>query len=219
MMRFMLSLPILAILLATTALSQTEQQKAKDSGLAVGSDLPGPFHPYNVTGPRAGRYHCLVTRTSLDPVVIIFLRDLDFTDPLQTLEVDLDNIIAKNPNMRLSSFTVVVSDELPKVVENDDKRDEMALKLAALAKAKDLKHVVLCLDSKTDLENYGLDDNAWATVALVHKYKVVSLQTLSKDMLNAAQAKQIMDQLTGKLQQIMDEQADQRGLPRRGLKR
>src|SRR5437773_1457069 len=87
-----------------------------DCCCTVDGDLPGTFHPYNVTGPKAGRFHCLVTRASLDPVVIVFVRDLDFTSSLQLLEAELDNRIAKNPNTRLSSFTVVVSDELPKVV-------------------------------------------------------------------------------------------------------
>src|SRR5437867_7848047 len=114
MLRFMVALPILAMLLAAAASSQSEKRSSKEGKLTIGSDLPGPFHPYNVTGPRAGRYHCLVTRASLDPVVIVFLRALDFTDSLQALEVDLDNRVGKNPNARLSSFTVVVSEELAK---------------------------------------------------------------------------------------------------------
>ena len=195
MLRFLSILPVLAFALATPALSQPEQKEAQNTKLEIGKDLPGPFQPYNVTGARAGRFHCLVTQTSLDPVVIVFLRDLDFTEPFQTLEAELDNRIAKNPNVRLSSFTVVVSDDLPKVVEEDDKRDELAAKLLALAKAKDLKQVVLCLDSKMDLEKYGLDDNAWATIVLVNRYKVVSLHTLSKEKLTMEKMKEIVDEV------------------------
>jgi ribosomal protein L3 len=199
MLRFLFSLPILALVLTTPAVSQSEKKDTKVTKLEKGKDLPGPFNPYNATGPRAGRYHCLVTQTSLDPMVIIFVRDADFTDSLQALEVELDNRIAKNPNVRLGSFTVVVSDELAKVVEDDDKRDELAAKLAAQAKAKDLKHVVLCLDSKSDLENYGLDDNAWVTVVLVNQYKVVSVRTLSKDQLNSEKVAEIIGEVSAQL--------------------
>jgi hypothetical protein len=30
------------------------------SGPQVGATIPGPFHPTNVTGPMAGKKHCLV---------------------------------------------------------------------------------------------------------------------------------------------------------------
>ncbi len=30
------------------------------SGPQVGKNIPGPFHPLNVTGTAAGRKHCLV---------------------------------------------------------------------------------------------------------------------------------------------------------------
>lgn len=33
---------------------------ALKSGLAVGEKLPGPFHPLNATGAKAGAKHCLV---------------------------------------------------------------------------------------------------------------------------------------------------------------
>ncbi|MBY0527196.1 MAG: hypothetical protein K2R98_27620 [Gemmataceae bacterium] len=30
------------------------------SGTPVGKNIPGPFHPLNVTGGQAGKKHCLV---------------------------------------------------------------------------------------------------------------------------------------------------------------
>jgi hypothetical protein len=201
MWRFLLSLPILAIVLATPAVSQSQKQdpKEKNRGLEKGKDLPGPFNPYNVTGPRAGRYHCLVTQTSLDPLVMIVVRDLDFTEGLQALEAQLDNRIDKNPNVRLSSFTVFLRDQLPNPNEDEDNRDDLAAKVTALAKAKDYKHIVLCLDTKQDLDNYRLDDNAWATVILVNKYKVVSVHTLMKTQLNAEMVAQLIGEVAEQL--------------------
>jgi hypothetical protein len=201
MLRWMLSLPVLAVVLAAPVASQDAKQPPaeKKPGLVVGEDLPGPFHPFNVNGPRAGRFHCLVTQTSLDPMVMVVVRDLVFTDGLKALEKDLDNRIVKNPNVRLGSFTVFLSEEMPDVVKNDDKREDLAGKLDTLAKAMDLKQVVLCLDSKPDLARYALDDNAWATVVLVKNYKVVSVHTLKKDALNEAKVKQLIDEVAEKL--------------------
>jgi len=201
MARWVLSLPVLALVLAATAASPAEKQDAKEKkpGLVVGEDLPGPFHPYNVNGPRAGRFHCLVTQTSLDPMVMVVVRDLDFTDGLKALEKELDSRIVKNPNVRMGSFTVFLSEEMPDVVKNDDKREELAAKLENFAKDLDLKQVVVCLGSKKDLEAYALDDSAWATVVLVKNYKVLAVHPLKKDALNEGMLKQIIDEVADKL--------------------
>jgi hypothetical protein len=201
MARWVLSLPVLALVLAATAASPAEKQDAKEKkpGLVVGEDLPGPFHPYNVNGPRAGRFHCLVTQTSLDPIVMVVVRDLDFTPGLKALEKELDNRAAKNPNVRLTTFTVFLSEELPDVVKNDDKREQLAAKLENFAKDLDLKQVVVCLGSKKDLEAYALDDSAWATVVLVKNYKVLAVHPLKKDALNEGMLKQIIDEVADKL--------------------
>lgn len=200
MWRWVVSLPLLALLLAVPALSQETKQepKEKKTGLKVGEDLPGPFHPYNVTGPRAGRYHCLVTRGSLDPLVILFVTKIDdYTDALKALEEGLDNRIARNPNTRLNSFTVFLSDEITNILEDDDKRDKIAEEL--LTKAGEMKNVVFCLDNKADVDNYKLDDSAYATVVLVNKYKVVSIHTLTKDKLNQAEVDAILAEVGEKL--------------------
>jgi hypothetical protein len=197
MLRWVLSLPILMVALAMPAVSQTtkDDKEKKTTGLTVGKDLPGPFHPYNVNGAHKDHYHCLVTQTSLDPVVMIFVRDLAYPEGLKSLEEALDSRIEKNPNVRMSSFTVFVSDELQKVVEDDDKRDKIAEDLRT--NAKDLKHVVFGLDSKSNLENYNLDENAWATVVLVKNYKVVALFPLStKEKLNAEKVDEIMREVS-----------------------
>jgi hypothetical protein len=35
-------------------------QDALKSGPAEGKNIPGPFHPTNLTGAQAGKKHCLV---------------------------------------------------------------------------------------------------------------------------------------------------------------
>ena len=44
------------------------------SGPQVGELLPGPFHPLNVTGAKAGEKHCLYCEFGPAPVAMIFAR-------------------------------------------------------------------------------------------------------------------------------------------------
>ncbi len=62
--------------------------------------------------------------------------------------------------------------------------------------AKDLKNVVFCLDGKSDLDNYHLDENAWATVVLVKKYQVKAIYPLTKEKLNPEKVDEIMREVT-----------------------
>jgi hypothetical protein len=180
-----------------------QEDKAPGKGgkgpLAEGNNLPGPFHPFNVTGPRKGNFHCLVSEYDLEPVVMIVARDLELSEPFKDLLKQLDNAIAKNPAVRLRSFVVFLSDSLPDVVQNDDKREELAGKLEDAAKGLGLKHVVLCLDSKSDLEKYALDESAAVTVVLYHKLKVVAHESLSREDLTAAKVQEIMTKVADRL--------------------
>ena len=74
-----------------------------DSPLQVGKNLPGPFHPYNVTGPHKQHFHCLVSEHDVDPMVMIFHKNVDFADPLANLLKKIDSAIDKIP-MRVWRF-------------------------------------------------------------------------------------------------------------------
>jgi hypothetical protein len=90
-----------------------------------------------------------------------------------------------------------VNDNVAAAAAIDDKREKIAEDLRT--KAKDLKNVVFCLDSKPDLDKYNLDDNAWATVVLAKGYKVVSVHKLTKDKLNAAMVDEIIGEVSEQL--------------------
>src|SRR5690348_17310199 len=97
-------LPLTAALcaLAAVALGQPpapKDDKAKEAAgpLAPGQNLPGPFHPFNVTGPYADHFHCPVSDHNLDPGVLVFARDLVLSPPLRKLLSGLDAAIDKNP--------------------------------------------------------------------------------------------------------------------------
>ena len=180
-------------------------EKARKVVLTVGKDLPGPFHPYNVTGPRAKNFACPVSAAGLHPAVLVLLRgDPDpESAPVKDLLQKLDNAVEKNPNVRLSICAVFVSDNLTNVIggtdDQDDKRAELATKAEDLAKGAMLKHVVLAITPKDDLEAYGLPENAWCTVLVYHKYKIRACEFLEKDGLTPEKIQAIVTTLGAKL--------------------
>ncbi len=193
-----------------TAKKNDTPTKKDDAPLKVGNNLPGPFQPYNVTGVHKQRFHCLISERDLDPVVMIFYKNVDFSAPLPDLLKRLDAAIAKNPDARLGSFVVFVSDDLPDVAggidkneetnsKNDDARIELEKKIEAAASDMKLKHVVLCLDSKTDVQKYQLDDANLVTVVLYAKLKVVAVHALPKSDFTEAAVEKIMTEVAEKL--------------------
>jgi hypothetical protein len=177
--------------------------KEEKPPLAVGKDLPGSFQPYNVTGPHKGRFHSTVSQHGLDPMVLVFARNLEFGDPLKALLSRLDEAIEKNPAARLAACAVFLSDDLPDVVGNsekeDDERERQAEKVALLGEGLKLKHVVLALDGRPDVEKYRLDDEAAVTVVLVNKLRVAAVHSLPADKLTEEKVKQILGEVAGKL--------------------
>ena len=63
-------------------------------------DAPGPFHAYNVTGKYKGRYHSQISEFGLEPMVMLFTRETEFSDPLKDLLKQIDNAAEKNPAAR-----------------------------------------------------------------------------------------------------------------------
>ena len=49
-----------AFTVAVLAVAGAVAGEGLKSGPAVGKNIPGPFHPLNVTGAQAGNKHCLV---------------------------------------------------------------------------------------------------------------------------------------------------------------
>jgi hypothetical protein len=198
-------LPLTAALLTAAALAAAqpapkEAPAKKDAGpLAPGKDLPGPFHPFNVTGPYAEHFHCPVSDHNLGPGVLVFVRDLTLTPPLRKLLSGLDNAIAKNPAVRLAATVTFLSDDLPNVVEDDDKRDELKAKVQEIARGLALKQVVLGLDSRPDVEKYLGGENVAVTVVLYKKFQIVSSHALGRDEVTDAAVQQILAEVATQL--------------------
>src|SRR5262245_42187528 len=115
-------------------------KKDKD-GKDVPQNVPGAFHPYNVTVREKsaeeleeadkeamekgkdkqfgeekytseGKYHCLVTEYDLDPVVMLFARGLHDSEGFKELLTKLDAACSKYRVRRLRAFVVFLDDEL-----------------------------------------------------------------------------------------------------------
>jgi hypothetical protein len=194
----------------TSPNKEDASRKNKEAPLKVGNELPGPFHPYNVTGENKQRFHCLVSEHGLEPTVLIFYKNVDNGDPLPNLLKRLDAAIAKNPDSRLGAFVVFVPDDLPDVTgskekdaaansKNDDARLELEKKVEAIASDLKLKNVVLCLDDKSDVAKYQLDDANEITIVLYSKLKVVAVYALPKSDFTEAAVEKVLADVADKL--------------------
>jgi hypothetical protein len=164
---------VAAILVAAVA-SLADEPTAEKTDPKL-PNVPGPFQPYNVTGPFQGRFHSQISQYGLEPMVMIFTREVELSDPLKDLLKQIDNAAEKNPAARLHPFLVVQSDDLPEVVgvgadtavadKNDDKRIELAQKLEDQAKGllqQRVDKMPFVLAGKADLAKYNLDDAGFA---------------------------------------------------------
>ena len=142
------------------------------SGPQVGSELPGPFMPLNVSGNSAGEKHCLYCENGSSPVVMIFARNPECPQT-QKLIKQVDEKVAKNGDCDLRSFVVFCT---------DDSKAESQVK--EIAKDKGIQKVVMSIDSPTGPSKYKFAKDADVTVVLYtnrtvkanHSYKAGELK-------------------------------------------
>jgi hypothetical protein len=142
---------------------------AVKSGPEVGKDLPGPFHPFNVTGKEAGNFHCVVCTKGLEPVVLVFVHGID--KEVQPLLDALGAAVAKDPKARITAAAIFLYDDLKNVVTDDVNRKKYADTLEALKK---VEHVILCLDNADGPKGYAINPDAKVTVLVCSKLQVVA---------------------------------------------
>jgi hypothetical protein len=142
------------------------------SGPQPGQELPGPFHPLNVTGLHAGNPHCLVCEYGVDPVVAIFARDIPGAEsPLGKLLQRVDKAVDERQAGHLRSFAVFLSDD----VAQEESRKSLVLKIEGLTKEPlSLKQIALAADRADGPEAYKLNKEAEVTVILYDRQKVVA---------------------------------------------
>ncbi len=221
--RLMVALLLLAVVVVPAATPSAEIAAGPGD---AGKNVPGTFHPYNVTAREVpldeldasereelekgrgrrytsrGKYHCLITEYDLDPVVMLVARGLDESKGFQDLLTRLEETIVKERTSRLRAFVVFLYDDLTDVSTQDEKREERAKKIEQLGEKLKLRNVVLTLGSKSDLKKFALDDSAALTAIQYRNLRIESTRTASPDDLaspGAAAIKAILDDTTGKL--------------------
>ena len=127
------------------------------SGPQMGDKVPGPFHPYNVTGEDAGRPACLYCKGGDAPVVAVFARNAD--DPMtHKLLKAIDAETTRNAKTEMLSFAVFCGGSKAKLEP----------KLKEAARKAELKSLVLAIEEQDDPipEKYALNKDADVTVIL-----------------------------------------------------
>jgi hypothetical protein len=179
--RFSQVFGLLALIGMTTCLT-AEDKTADDKG-----DLPGTFHPYNVTGPNEGTFHCVVCDHGLFPGAVVFIRGTTPTDEVQKLLEKLNNVAKENEKARFAIFAVFLDPELAASLtgdnKTDDRRQEDAEKLRPLQKGKGLDHVIFALEAEKNLKDFNLGEKD-VTVILFSKLKVMDRFSFEADKLD-----------------------------------
>src|SRR4051812_40320866 len=160
-------------------LASAGQNAVVKSGPKVGEDVPGPFHPLNVTGESAGKKNCLYCSNGGNPVAVVFAREA--TPEVAKLLKQLDEATVKNAKAEMGSYAVFCNDK--------DGLDKALTKLAA--EQKITKHV-LAIDNPAGPEKYKIAKDADVTVILYSEFKVAANHSFRKGDLNDAAIKTVV---------------------------
>lgn len=155
MMKQRIALGLAVLVLAGTVLAA----EGLKSGPQVGKDVPGPFHPLNVTGDNAGEKYCLFCKNGSNPVAMIFARET--SDALTSLVKKIDACTEKNAKSNMGSFVVFLSDD-----------ESLQSRAKELAKNANLKHCILSIDNPAGPTRYEVSRDADVTVVLYTNRKV-----------------------------------------------
>jgi hypothetical protein len=144
----------LAVVVATSVAAEN-----LESGPQLGKRIPGPFHPLNVTGAKAGQKNCLVCQNGANPVAMIFARDV--SEPLTTLIKKVDAATMQNKDKQMGSFVVFLNDS-----------EDFPKKVKEVAAKTGVKECVLSIDNPAGPEAYKVAKDADVTVVLYTKQMV-----------------------------------------------
>jgi hypothetical protein len=123
------------------------------SGPQTGEKVPGPFHPLNVTGAKAGEKNCLYCQNGANPVAMIFARDC--SPELTALIKKIDACTAKNGEAKMGSFVVFLSDD-----------SSLEAKLKDMAGKEKIATCILSIDNPAGPQKYNVSKDADVTVVL-----------------------------------------------------
>lgn len=152
------------------------------SGLQPGERLTNIFEPLNVTGPFAGEQHCLVCEMGLNPVAMIFAREVN--EPLVKLLAKIDKATEKNRDVELGSFVVFLSD-----------KEGLKEQLENVAKKQGFKQIILSTYDPAGPEDFKVAKDSDVTVVFYREHLVKANHAFRKGELNDGAVEKIVGDL------------------------
>jgi hypothetical protein len=170
-------------LLAITAVQAGDAVK---SGPQPGEILPGSFAPFNINGEHKNKYHCLVCKYEVNPVVMVFAREpAEGKDQALTeLLKKLDEAVGRHQKAYFGSFVVFLSPDAKssatdskaqdsgKLVQEAKAREDLIARLQA--RAEKLKNVVVCCFPAEGPKDYKINEKAEVTVIFYNLFEVLA---------------------------------------------
>lgn len=138
------------------------------SGPQVDQEVPGPFHPLNLTGAKAGEKNCLYCQNGNNPVAMIFARDLN--DSVTKLIKKIDAATAEHADARMGSFVVFLSDS-----------EDLPKKAKEMAEQEKINTTILSVDNPAGPQAYKIAKDSDVTVVLYREHKVKANYAFAKD--------------------------------------
>jgi len=183
MKTFRIAAAVLSAALVAGVVAASDKADKLVSGPQVDQKVPGPFHPLNVTGEKAGEKFCLYCCNGENPVAMIFAREP--SPALATLIKKIDAVTEKNKNHEMGSFVVFLSDK-----EGLDKE------LKGMAGDAGLKKIVLAIDNPAGPEKYKVAKDADVTVVLYNERVVKANYAFKKGQLKEKDIEKIVSDVT-----------------------
>jgi hypothetical protein len=206
----MRSLPrnVLVCLLALAAAPAWSADEPKK--LTKDDSIPGSFQAWMVTGKHAGRYHSPTTAHGLNPVVLIFARDLEGPDkPLFDLIKKLDQLAVQHPDARLGVCVVFLNDVglreaigrageeyRTKFREISPAKQTLEEQIRSTAKEQGIQKVEFGLDTAAGPRGYGIEEQKQITVLFYRDHTVLDRQAFAKDKFTEADVNRIVGTVT-----------------------
>jgi hypothetical protein len=150
------------------------------SGPQTGEKVPGPFHPLNINGEKAGEKQCLYCINGANPVAVVFARTTTDTETAKLLK-KIDDATAAHSKCDMGSFAVFMSDS-----------DKAEADLKALVKNQGLKKLIVALDNPGGPEKYKISKDADVTVLLYTDHVVKANYAFKKGELTDAKIDEIV---------------------------
>lgn len=171
-------------LICTIALQATltvaQDPKAKPKYPEAGSNIPGTFSAWTVTGKHANTFHGHVSEHGLNPVAMILVNGTKENSKLIPFLKDLDTRIIFNPDTRLASFVIFYDATFNDLIKDDEAKDALSVNIGDFNTEASPKQIAMGLAPKAKIEEYLKDKDAEVTVILYNKLQTISVHSFAE---------------------------------------